>query len=158
MVSERPRITFIFVGPGGPRGLTMKKLSMFSLLAIASLAGCPKGDKDKTPDPAKKPEEATKTDTGKKDETGKDTVKKDDATKPEQVAIADLPAECNDYKAAIDKAAACEKLGAQRDQLKADLEKSWAAWAKLDKAGKDALKDSCKQLTTTVTTALEACK
>ena len=155
----------------------MKKLSLFALVGIAALAGCPAKDKDKKPDdktapaPSAKPDEpkadSTKTDPAKpdpakpdevkKDETKKDETKKDEA-KADPTAIANLPPACNDYKAAIEKAATCEKLGAQRDQMKADLEKSWAAWAKLDDKAKAALEDNCKQLTTTVNTALAACK
>jgi hypothetical protein len=144
----------------------MKKLSLFAIAGLAALAGCP-GSKDKdkpkddktAPAPSAKPDEAkgdpTKTDPAKPDETKKDETKKDETKKDE---IAGLPAACTDYKAAVDKAAACEKLGAQRDQLKADLAKSWEAWSKLDDKGKAALEDSCKQLTTTVNTALAACK
>ena len=145
----------------------MKKLSLFAIVGLAALAGCPAKDKDKKPDdktapaPSAKPDEAkadpTKTDPAKPDEAKKDETKKDE-TKADPTAIANLPAACNDYKAAIEKAATCEKLGAQRDQMKADLEKSWAAWAKLDDKGKAALEDNCKQLTTTVNTALAACK
>lgn len=63
--------------------------------------------------------------------------------------IAGLPAACNDYKAMIEKLAACEKLPqASRDMLKKtfdDTSKAWANFEKLPDDAKTALENGCKQ-------------
>jgi hypothetical protein len=70
----------------------------------------------------------------------------------------DLPAECNDYKAAIDKLSSCDKMPQQaRDALKNAYEQASAGWANLPaeakanlatacKAGADAVTQSAKQV------------
>lgn len=66
------------------------------------------------------------------------------------VKIEGLPAECVAYKAAAEKAASCEKLGGMRDELRADLERSWAAWSKLDATARAALTKNCTELANTI--------
>jgi hypothetical protein len=70
----------------------------------------------------------------------------------------DLPAECNDYKAAIDKLSSCDKMPQQaRDALKNAYDQASAGWANLPaeakanlatacKAGADAVMQSAKQV------------
>ena len=70
----------------------------------------------------------------------------------------DLPAECNDYKAAIEKLASCDKMPQQaRDALKNAYDQASAGWANLPaeakanlatacKAGADAVMQSAKQV------------
>jgi hypothetical protein len=70
----------------------------------------------------------------------------------------DLPAECNDYKAAIEKLASCDKMPQQaRDALKNAYDQASAGWANLPaeakanlatacKAGADAVTQSAKQV------------
>lgn len=60
-----------------------------------------------------------------------------------------LPAECTDYRAMVDKLAACDKLPqASRDMLKKsfdDTSKAWADFDKLPADAKTALTNGCKQ-------------
>src|SRR5215467_5537172 len=118
----------------------MKKLTtMFGIVALTAtigLAGCKnKRDTEKkdetpakttepaTPDPNAKPDPA-KTDPAKTDPAKTDPAKTDDH------AAANLPAECNDYKAAVDKLASCDKLpAASRDALKQSYETLSKTWA-----------------------------
>jgi hypothetical protein len=70
----------------------------------------------------------------------------------------DLPAECNDYKAAIEKLSTCDKMPQQaRDALKNAYDQASAGWANLPaeakanlatacKAGADAVMQSAKQV------------
>jgi hypothetical protein len=62
---------------------------------------------------------------------------------------AGLPAECNDYKAMVEKLAACDKLpAASRDMLKKsfdDSSKAWTDFEKLPADAKTALTNGCKQ-------------
>jgi len=118
----------------------MKKLvSAFAIAGLFAVAGCPKETNDEKKDPA-----VTKTADDKATPPATpDKPATDDkaATAP---ASGDLPAECNDYKEAMTKAASCDKLGAQRDTFKKQFDESWAAWEKLDAAGKAALAQGCK--------------
>jgi hypothetical protein len=60
-------------------------------------------------------------------------------------AAGDLPAECNDYKAAIEKLAACDKLPqAARDALKQSYDQASASWAGLPAEAKASLATACK--------------
>jgi len=113
----------------------MTKLTQVAIAcaAVLGLAACPKKDADKTEKdkPAAKVEDKGEA----KPEAKPDDKKADDA---------DLPTECKDYRAAIEKAASCDKLGAQKDTLKNAFDTASAAWSKLDAAGKKALGDGCK--------------
>jgi hypothetical protein len=110
----------------------MNKLTLLFALATFSLAGC----KHKPADEAKANptvvEDKPKTDTPKVE---------DKATPP----ASDLPAECGEYKAAIDKLATCDKLdAATRDPLKSAFDTASAGWAKLSAEDKAKLGASCK--------------
>jgi len=73
-------------------------------------------------------------------------------------ASGDLPSECNDYKAAIEKLSSCDKMPQQaRDALKNAYDQASAGWANLPaeakanlatacKAGADAVMQSAKQV------------
>jgi hypothetical protein len=118
----------------------MKKiLSAFAIAGLFCVAGCPKKTEEpKKDDTAAKPTDdktATPTPTPAPDKAATDKV---------ATPSGDLPAECTDYKEAMTKAAACDKLGAQRDTFKKQFDESWAAWEKLDAAGKTALAQGCK--------------
>jgi len=114
-----------------------KILSAFAIAGLFCVAGCPK----KTEEPKRDETAAKPTD----DKTATPTPTPDKAaTDKAATPSADLPAECNDYKEAMTKAAACDKLGAQRDTFKKQFDESWAAWEKLDAAGKAALAQGCK--------------
>ena len=109
----------------------MKKLiTMFGIVALTAtigLAGC-----------------KNKRDTEKKDES---PTKVTEPAKTDDHAAANLPAECNDYKAAVDKLASCDKLpAASRDALKQSYETLSKTWANVpaDDAGKKAMADGCK--------------
>jgi hypothetical protein len=111
----------------------MTKLTQVAIAcaAVLGLAACPKKDADKT----EKEKPAAKVEDKEAKPEAKNEAKPDDA---------DLPAECKDYRAAIEKAASCDKLGAQKDALKNAFDTASAAWGKLDAAGKKALGDGCK--------------
>jgi hypothetical protein len=119
----------------------MKKLlSAFAIAGLFAVAGCPKKTNDEKKDPA-----VTKTADDKATPPATpDKPATDDKATTAPTASGDLPAECNDYKEAMTKAASCDKLGAQRDTFKKQFDESWAAWAKLDAAGKAALAQGCK--------------
>jgi hypothetical protein len=60
-------------------------------------------------------------------------------------AAGDLPAECNDYKAAIDKLSGCDKMPqAARDALKNAFDQASASWASLPAESKAGLATACK--------------
>ena len=60
-------------------------------------------------------------------------------------AAGDLPAECNEYKASIEKLATCDKMpAAARDALKKAFDDASAGWAKLPADAKAALGTACK--------------
>ena len=140
----------------------MKKLTtLFGIVALTAtigLAGCKnKRDTEKkdenptkvaeppTTDPNAKPDPA-KTDSAKTDPAKTDTTKTEPA-KTDDHAAANLPAECNDYKAAVEKLASCDKLpAASRDALKQSYETLSKTWANVpaDDAGKKAMTDGCK--------------
>ncbi len=128
----------------------MKKLTtLFAVLALTAAAtGCKKkGDGESAP----------KTD--EKDDKGAakpdDKMAKPDDKKPDDKAPAansgggDIPAECNDYKAAMEKLAACEKMPqASKDALKQGYDAMSAGWAQakdMPAEAKKAMADGCKQ-------------
>jgi hypothetical protein len=126
----------------------MKKiLSAFAIASLFCVAGCPKKTEEpKKDDTAAKPTDdktATPTPTPEPTPTTAPTPDKP-ATDKAATPSGDLPAECNDYKDAMTKAATCDKLGKQRDTFKKQFDESWAAWEKLDAAGKAALAQGCK--------------
>lgn len=74
-------------------------------------------------------------------------------------AAGDLPAECADYKAAIEKLASCDKLPqATRDALKQSYEQTSAAWANVPAEGKASLATSCKSAADAVKQSAAACQ
>jgi len=119
----------------------MKKLAIASMLALVALTGCPKKkDEPAKTDPAPKVVEPPKPDETPKPDP---TLKPDEAPKPDEVKKAAFPAECTDYKEAVTKAEACEKLATKAD-VKKKFDESWAAWEKLDDAGRTAAAAECK--------------
>jgi len=113
----------------------MKKLVAVSMFAVLALAGCPKKKEEAKPaDPAPKVVEPPKTEEPPKVEPTPPTT---------EVKPVTMPAECTDYKEAIAKASACEKLETKAD-LKKKFDESWAAWEKLDDAGRTAAAAECK--------------
>jgi hypothetical protein len=135
----------------------MKNLT--TLLAIAALtttlglAGC---KKKKADDTAAQPAAAEKTNEMKPDDkaaakpdnaapaAGADQAKPAEGAAP-TAAGGDLPKECQDYKAAIEKLASCDKLPqATRDSLKQAYDTTSAGWANLPAEAKANLASSCK--------------
>ena len=132
----------------------MKKLTtMFTVLAMSTVlaaTGCKKGDGDKAN--AKPTEGETKPAETKPAET------KPAETKPTEAKAGDLPAECNDYKAAIEALAKCDKLPqATRDALKQSYDQTSAAWASVPAEGKAALGTACKSAADAVKQSAAAC-
>ena len=124
----------------------MQKFSI-AFLAAASLMsfGCKKGedkaaggDKDKMA-PADKPV----------DKAGDKPAEKAADKAAATGANADIPAECNDYKAAMEKLAACDKMPqASKDALKQGydaMSQGWAAAKDMPAEAKKAMADGCKQ-------------
>jgi hypothetical protein len=112
----------------------MKKLiTLVSLCAMSiALAACPKKNDEKKTEAAKPAE--TKPDETKPAET------KPDETKPE------LPAECAEYKAMIDKLATCDKMPKEsRDSLKQAFDAAAPTWANVTPETKATVAESCKK-------------
>ncbi len=73
-------------------------------------------------------------------------------------AAGDLPAECGEYKAAIEALAKCDKLPQQtRDALKQSYEQTSTAWAAVPAEGKAALATACKSAADAVKQSAAAC-
>lgn len=73
-------------------------------------------------------------------------------------AAGDLPAECGEYKAAIEALAKCDKLPQQtRDALKTSYEQTSTAWASVPAEGKAALATACKSAADAVKQSAAAC-
>jgi hypothetical protein len=69
----------------------------------------------------------------------------------------DLPKECEEYKAAIEKLASCDKLPqASRDALKQSYDAASAAWANVPAEGKAQLATGCKAGADAVTQSAKA--
>lgn len=80
------------------------------------------------------------------------------AAAPAAAGGGDLPAECADYKAAIESLAKCDKLPqATRDALKQSYEQTSAAWASIPAEGKAALGTACKAAADAVKQSAAAC-
>ncbi len=80
------------------------------------------------------------------------------APAPAAAGGGDLPAECADYKAAIEKLASCDKLPqATRDALKQSYDQTSAAWASVPAEGKAALGTACKAAADAVKQSAAAC-
>ena len=118
-----------------------KLITLFAIAALSTSIGC-KHDKDKEAKataPVEKPTEAKPDDKAAKP----DDKKPDDKATP--VSAGDLPKECNDYKDAIAKLAACDKMPAQaRDALKQAYDQAAAGWTSLPAEAKANLATACK--------------
>jgi hypothetical protein len=138
----------------------MKKLTtVFSMLAfstVLAVTGCKKGDGDADKATAKPTETETKP-ADKPAETKPDETKPTE-TKPTEAKAGDLPAECGEYKAAIEALAKCDKLPqATRDALKQSYEQTSTAWATVPAEGKAALGTACKSAADAVKQSAAAC-
>lgn len=73
-------------------------------------------------------------------------------------AAGDLPAECQEYQAAIESLAKCDKLPDQaKDALKKAYEQQAAAWANVPAEGKAALATGCKSAADAVKQSAAVC-
>ncbi len=134
----------------------MKKLSiLFACVAMSltlGVAGCKKKKEE-----AKTDTTAPKTEEKAGDMKGSAGETKPAETKPAEGGSAapaaggggDLPAECNDYKAMIEKLASCDKMPQQsRDALKQGydaMSQGWANIGSMPAEAKKAMADGCKQ-------------
>ncbi|MDB4956021.1 MAG: hypothetical protein JWO36_3590 [Myxococcales bacterium] len=132
----------------------MKKLTtLFAIVTLSTtlgLAGC----KKKRDEEAKDNTPAAKTNDMKPDD--KAAPKPDEPKKEDTAAAptADLPAECNEYKAVVEKLATCDKMPKEaRDALKQGFDQASATWAKLSGDAKAQLSTACRSGTEAVTTA-----
>jgi hypothetical protein len=135
----------------------MKLTTMFvaaTLTATLALTGC------------KKKDDAAKTDNTAEKKTAEAPAAAGTATAPAAAGAAtatapaapaaagNLPTECNDYKAAIDKLSSCDKMPQQaRDALKQAYDQASAGWASLPAEAKANLATACKAGTDAVTTS-----
>jgi hypothetical protein len=142
----------------------MKKLTtLFAIVALSTtvgLAGCKKKNAAEGSDkaaPADKPAEGDKM-AGDKAATPPTPDKKpDDKAAAAPAAAGDLPQECQDYKAAIDKLSSCDKMPQQaRDAMKQGFDTASAAWANLPADQKAALATGCKAGTDAVNQSAKA--
>lgn len=122
----------------------MKKLTtLFAVAALSTalgLTGCKKKD-DGNASSADKPAEGVKKDDKAPAPAAAPTP--DKAAAP--AAAGDLPAECNEYKASIEKLASCDKMPQQaRDALKNAYDQASAGWANLPAEAKANLATACK--------------
>lgn len=134
----------------------MKKLStLFAIAAMSATlgaAGCKTKHTD-SKDMSAKPTETVTPSVTPSTETRPGDTKPDDKKPAEAkpMAAADLPTECAEYKASIDKLATCDKLPqATRDALKQSYEQSSTAWASTPAEGRASLGTSCKSATDAV--------
>ena len=137
----------------------MKKLiSVFAVAALSTTLaiGCKKKGDEGKDNMAPKTDE--KTDDKKPDDkmakpddkmAKPDDKKPDDKAAPAAGGNADIPAECNDYKMAMEKLAACDKMPqASKDALKQGFDamsQGWAAAKDMPAEAKKAMADGCKQ-------------
>ena len=136
-----------------------KLLAVSTFAAALALTGCKKkGDtaatdnKDTTATP--KAAEGTPAATPTPAPTGAAPAAGTAPAAPAAAAAGDLPAECNEYKATIDKLATCDKMPqASRDALKQAYEKDSAGWASIPADGKANLATACKAATDAVNTS-----
>jgi hypothetical protein len=129
----------------------MKKLTtLFAIAAMSTglaIAGCKKDPAATKEAPVAKP-----TDTRAAEPQTTDITTTKPATPAatptatiEPATAGTVPAECTEYKAGIEKLAACEKLPKEtRDTLKAAYEQSSASWASVPPEGRATLATTCK--------------
>jgi hypothetical protein len=137
----------------------MQKLTtLFAVVALATtigLSGCKK--KQDGAATADKPAEGeVKTDKAATPTPAPDKAATTTATTgtPAAAPAGDLPAECNEYKAAIDKLSACDKMPQQsRDALKQAYDQASTGWASLPADAKANLATACKAGADAVTTS-----
>jgi len=135
----------------------MKLTTMFvaaSLTATLAFTGCKKkDDAAKTDNTAEKKTTEGAPATATPPAAG--TAPAATGTTPAAPAAAgNLPTECNDYKAAIDKLSSCDKMPQQaRDALKQAYDQASAGWASLPAEAKANLATACKAGTDAVTTS-----
>ena len=130
----------------------MKKLTtLFAVVALSTtlgLAGCKKNKDQEGADKAA-PKTEEKAGEMKKDDMAKpadpNAAKPADPGAAPAAAAGDLPKECSDYKAAIEKLASCDKMPQQaRDALKQAYDQASAGWANLPAESKAGLATACK--------------
>ncbi len=139
----------------------MKKLTtLFAVAALATtigVAGCKK-KKDGEGDNAPKTDEAAKPDDkmakpddkmAKPDDKGAAPAAGSAAAAPAAAGGGDIPQECQDYKAAMEKLASCDKMPqATKDAMKQGydaMSQGWANAAGMPAEAKKAMADGCKQ-------------
>ena len=128
-----------------------KLIAILVMSTSFGLAGCKKDPEKAAEAPVAKPTEPAKT------ETPKPTEAKPEEPKP--TAAADLPAECAEYKAGIEKLATCDKLPQQsRDSLKQAYDATSATWASVPAEGKAALATACKSAADALKQTAAACQ
>jgi hypothetical protein len=155
----RPFNTPVYKEPATVWGM-QKLITLCASLAFVStlgLAGCKKKTGDATADKPTEGEVKTAEKPAAAPATAGTGSAAATATAP--APAGDLPAECNEYKAAIDKLSTCDKMPQQaRDALKQAYDQSSAGWASLPADAKANLATACKAGTDAVTaSAKQSC-
>ncbi|MGE0549283.1 MAG: glutaconyl-CoA decarboxylase subunit gamma [Kofleriaceae bacterium] len=138
----------------------MKKLTtllgIVALSATFALAGCNKKKDEEGKAPAAKPAETTPTAPAAPAADTPAAAPTPSEAKPvegQPAAATDIPAECTDYKATVEKLATCDKVpAADKDTLKQSFDKDFAA---LTATGADKVKAAtdCKAAAEKIKTA-----
>ena len=116
----------------------MRTLTWIAAIALAAACGKAKSDDTATGSAAPAPPPTPAPPPGP-------PVPPQPAPAPVQLGANGLPAECDDYKAAIDKLASCDKMPQQaRDALKNAYDQASAGWANLPAEAKANLATACK--------------
>ncbi|HUJ57791.1 MAG TPA: hypothetical protein VLX92_04850 [Kofleriaceae bacterium] len=123
-----------------------KLIMLLAVVTLSTAVGCKKKDeatKDQNPPAAKTTEpDKTQPTTPPPAEPAKTDT---NAAPAAPAATGDMPKECQDYKAAIDKLSSCDKLPQQtRDALKQAYDQASAGWEKLPADQKAGLASACK--------------
>lgn len=135
----------------------MKKIT--SLFAVSALAltfaatGCKKKEGENK-EPAMKPEEKGSAEAKKEEGSAaaKPEEKKEEA-KP-AAAAGDVPAECADYKAQMEKLMGCEKAKAAAGAMKESFDTMWKSIEAAPAEAKAAMASGCKTAADSIKTTL----
>jgi hypothetical protein len=133
-------------------------LTTLALSTTLGLAGCKK-DETKNNAPATTETAAPKTTDTPADPATPPTTADTKPTEAQPAATGDIPAECNEYKAGIEKLASCDKLPPEtKETLKKAYEQAAAGWANVPAEGKAAVASACKSGADALKQAAAACQ
>ncbi len=133
-------------------------LTTIALSTTIGLAGCKKDENKATPATTETSAPKT-TDSKPADPATAPTTADTKPTEAQPAATGDIPAECDEYKAGIEKLASCDKLPPEtKDTLKKAYEQAAAGWANVPAEGKAAVASACKSGADALKQAAAACQ